>query len=195
MAASYMFLVCRVENLAAQKMAELIWAGPQIGANYGRRSVTECAELLMACAGGVRAGNVWASVVDDSGTKPAGNIVCTQANAAGDTITFTWGTKTVVLTEAAVPANENQFFRGASDNACATNLRACIVAHSILGRLYTVGGATNNVALTSKFPTQLMEDMALTTNDGTAFAFTQFTGGTEGAAQWFLSELKLQRTP
>ncbi len=174
-------------------MAELVCpSSPLIGALYGRTAMIAISDLLSDCAAGIRTANPYAAVMDDSGTKPTGNIACVQANAAGDTITFTYGAKTVVLTEGAT--GESGFARGASKTTCAANLATCINAHSILGPLLTAVGSVGNCGLTSKVPTALVQDIAMTTSDGTAFSFTQLTGGTEGASQFFLQQLKLQRT-
>jgi hypothetical protein len=140
-------------------------------------------DLMNGIAGGVRRGNVVATILDTSFTASTGTIACTQANAAGNTITFTYGAKTVVLTEGA--SGENGIARGASNTTCAANLATCINAHPILGPLITALGSVGNCGLTSNLPTCLLQDIAMTTDDATAFSFTQLTGGTEGAAQFF----------
>src|SRR5690606_38323895 len=40
--------------------------------------------------------------------------------------------------------------------------------------------APGDVTVTANMPTQLIEDVAMSTDDGTAFGLTQVTGGTEG---------------
>lgn len=195
MAASWVFVALRVERRAAGDIANRIFSGPVgvQGKFLGRQAATSISELIEASAGGSFAANLYATVLDDAGTRSTGNIACVQANAAGDTVTFTYGAKTVVLTEGAT--GENGFARGASNTTCAANLAACINAHSVLGPLITALGSVGNCGLTAKLPTVILTDIAMTTNDATAFSFTQLTGGNEGAAQFFLQEFRLNRTP
>jgi hypothetical protein len=193
MAASWLICAVRVDNLPAQRLAEIVWPGPMVAGQNGRRIAENVADLLDSCSSGVRAGNVYTTVLADDGTKSTGNIACVQANATGDTITFTYGTKAVVLTEGAT--GESGFARGASNTTCAANLAACINAHSVLGPLITALGAVGNCGLTAKVADSILHGIAMTTSDGTAFSFTQLTGGTEGTAQYFIQQAKLQRTP
>lgn len=161
-------------------------------AALGKRFVNATGNLLKSLLHGVKRGNIYATVLDNSATYSTGNIACTQANAAGNTITFTYGAKTVVLTEGA--SGENGFARGASNTTCAANLAACINAHSILSSTLTALGAVGDCGLTANVPTALLQDIAMTTDDGTAFAFTQLTGGNEGAAQFFPQEFTVNRS-
>ena len=156
-----------------------------------KRAFNAVANLLAGIASGVYSGNVFGTVLDTSGTASTGNIACVQANAAGDTITFTYGTLTVVLTEGATGVNG--FARGASNTTCAANLATCINAHPILGPLMVALGSVGNCGLTSTLPGALIQDIAITTSDATAFTFTQFTGGTEGAAKVFLQQFWANR--
>lgn len=195
MAASWLMVFARVDNRAAERLYYDVAAQALSGTGqpaYGHRVCANIGKVLSAISSGVQSGNVWVTVTDDAGTKPAGNIACTQANAAGDTITFTFGAKTIVLTEGA--SGENGFARGASNTTCAANLAACINAHSVLKDLLTATPSVGNCALAAKLPGQFMNDIAMSTNDGTAFAFTALNGGTEGAAQFFLQHFYMNRT-
>lgn len=185
MADSWIVMAVRVKGRSALDLKNKITLGTITtqGNRLSRRFINFAEDTLNSLLGGVRRGNVIATVLDTSFTASTGNIACTQANAAGDTITFTYGAKTVVLTEGAT--GENGFARGASNTTCAANLAACINAHPILGPLITALGNVGNCGLTSNVPTCILQDIAMTTSDGTAFAFTQLTGGTEGAAQFF----------
>lgn len=185
MADSWLIMAVRVKDRSALDLKNKITQGTITtqGTTLTRRFINFVEDTLNSFLGGVKRGNIVATIVDTSFTASTGNIACTQANASGDTITFTYGAKTVVLTEGA--SGENGFARGASNTTCAANLAACINAHSILGPLITALGSVGNCGLTSKVPTCLLQDIAMTTSDGTAFAFTQLTGGTEGAAQFF----------
>lgn len=185
MADSWLIMAMRVKDRSATDLKNKITQGTITtqGNSLSRRFHTLLFDLSRGLRGGVNRGNIVATILDTSFTASTGNIACTQANAAGDTITFTYGAKTVVLTEGA--SGENGFARGASNTTCAANLAACINAHSILGPLITALGSVGNCGLTANLPTCLLQDIAMTTSDGTAFAFTQLTGGNEGAAQFF----------
>lgn len=189
MADSWLIMAVKVNDHSAADMKNKIFPGT-IGGSSGtsakwltRRFVSAVGTLLRNLMSGAKRGLVFGVVLDNSATYSTGNIACTQANAAGNTITFTYGAQTVVLTEGA--SGENGFARGASDTTCAANLATCINAHSILGPLLTALGSSGNCGLTANVPTALLQDMAMTTDDATAFAFTQLTSGTEGAAQFF----------
>ncbi len=185
MADSWLIMAVRVKDRSATDLKNKITQGTITtqGNTLTRRFINFAEDTLNSLLGGVKRGNIVATILDTSFTASTGNIACVQANASGDTITFTYGAKTVVLTEGAT--GENGFARGASNTACATNLAACINAHSILGPLITALGNVGNCGLTAKVPTCLLQDIAMTTSDGTAFSFTQLTGGNEGAAQFF----------
>lgn len=185
MADSWLIMAVRVKDRAALDLKNKITQGTIVGGDGGKlhkRFINFAEDLLNGLLGGTKRGNIVATILDTSATFSTGNIACVQANAAGDTITWTYGGKTVVLTEGAT--GESGFARGASNTTCATNLAACINAHSVLGPLFTALGSVGNCGLTANIPTALLQDFALTTSDGTAFSFTQMTSGNEGAAQF-----------
>ncbi len=132
--------------------------------------------------------NVFVTATDDTGTRATGTITCTQANAAGDTITFTYGGRAIVLTEGA--AGTSGFARGASDAACATNLAACINAHPILSGIFAATVATNVVTVAGKVPGRVMHSIVMTTSDATAFAIVALSGGAPGAAAMFFQHIQ-----
>lgn len=159
------------------------------GKHWARVVVAGITKLLTGAVSGVRKANLYATVLDDSGTRPTGNVACTQANAAGNFVRFTYGAIQVTLTEGV------DFVRGATDTTCAANLAAAINANTILGAQITALGAVGNCGLTGKLPTALLQDWAITTDDGTAFVLTQLTGATEGAAQFALQHFDCNKTP
>lgn len=190
MASCTLVLALRIEGRAAVDLKNQITTSAIVdGERYAQRLVKMVQSELNACAGGVRQGNLWASILDSTAALPTGNIACVQANAANDTITFTYGGKTIVLTEGV------DFARGASNTTCAAALAAAINAHSVLGKDLTALASVGNCGLTGKVGTALLHDIAMTTSDGTAFSFTQLNGGTEGAAQFFLQHFTLNRAP
>lgn len=176
------------------KIAGSASTGTARGGRFSLRRLKNGIELLLGgVLSGVTRGNIWVWVTDDAGALPAGNIACTQANAATDTITFTFGTLTIVLTEGATTAEG--FARGASNTSCALALATTINAHPVLGGILTAVPSVGNCAITSKIPGLAMQSLALTTSDGTAFAFTQLTGGTAGTASLFPQRAAGGRNP
>jgi hypothetical protein len=191
-AAGWLLVALRVENQSASDIKNIIAQGTiGTGGKYlGRRAVNGISRLLMAAAGGTRGqGNLWATVTDNTGALSTGVVACVQANAAGNWVRWTFGAQTITLTEGV------DFARGASNTTCAAALAAAINAHPVLGGLFTAVGSVGNCNITSKIPTALMHDITMTTDDATAFTFTQLTGGTEGAAQFFLQHFDLNRAP
>ena len=138
---------------------------------------------------GILAGDVsvYIHTTDEAGANPAGTIAVTQANAAGDTLTFTFKGRTVVLTEGAT--GPNGWARGADNTAAAANLAAAIRRHPLLGGLYTATAAAGTVTLTGKIHGRPLNNLAVTTNDATAFAITSPTGGTDAAAGMFMNHV------
>lgn len=190
MASCTLVLVLQVQGRAAVDLKNQITTDAiGSGNTYTSRFVRMVQKELRACEGGVRDGNLYGTILDSTATLPTGNIACVQANASGDTITFTYGGKTYVLTEGV------DFARGASNTTCAAALAAAINAHPILGALFTATGSVGNCGLVAKVATALLQDIAMTTSDGTAFSFTQLTGGDEGVAQFFVRHFPLNRTP
>lgn len=189
---SYLVLVVKLANRDSDYLARQIL--PSLGSSGAqgqtiRRFVQAIVKITESLVSGAHRGNLWASVVDGAGTLASGTITCTQANASGDTITFTMGAKTIVLTEAV------DFARGASDTACATALAAAINAHGVIKRLFVATSAVGVVTITAKFPTNIPHAVVMTTSDGTAFALSQVASGTWGAAQFFLRHFQAGDTP
>jgi len=149
--------------------------------------------ILKCIAGGTYHGNVYVHAYDNTGTALTGQIACTQLNAAGKTITFTYGGLTIVFTEGTTGAQG--FARGASNTTTASALAAAITAHPVLGTLLAAVGSVGNVNLTSKLPANTLAALTMTTNDGTAFSFTQLTGATIGVATVFPQHLPANKTP
>lgn len=191
MASGWLVMVVRAENAAAADIKNEILQGTVgTGGKYlGRRAVNGVSKLLMRGAGGITPMNMWLSVLDSTAALATGNVACTRANAAGDYVRFTFGAQVYTLTEG------TDFLRGASDTTCAANLAAAINAHVVLGGLITALGASGDCGLTMKVPTQLAGNVVISTDDATAFGLTQFTGGTAGAAQFFLQHFDLNRSP
>ncbi len=183
MPSSWIQLYIKVNNKPATWTTEQL-ASKATGAD-GRLSPRRAYQAVWDILSGDA--TVWMHVTDDSGAYPAGNIAVTQANAAGDTVTFTWKTRTVVLTEGATGVNG--FSRGASNAELATNLAATIRKHPILGGLFTPTAGAANVALAAKVAGTPLTKVTMTTSDATAFALTNPTGATDAVASFFVQSL------
>lgn len=179
----------RIEDRAAVDLKNQVTNSAIVnnGSDYTHQLVLAVQRELKAVEGGIREGNLLAAILDSTIALPTGNIACTRANAAGNVVNFVWGGKTITLTEGV------DFLRGASDTTCAANLAAAINAHAVLGKLLTATGAVGDCGLVGKWGTSILHDIAMTTDDATAFSFTQLTGGTEGAAQFFLQQFTMNR--
>lgn len=172
-----------------QKLTGASTVGTQLAdGRFTKKALRGVENILSGAAGGAYGANVWATVLDNAGTLATGNIACTQANASGNYVRFTYGALTITLTEG------TDFARGASNTTCAANLAAAINAHAVLGSIYTALGAVGDCGLTAKLPTALIQDIAISTDDATAFGLTQLTGATEGAAKVFLQQIWTNRT-
>lgn len=202
MANSWQVVVFKVAdkpaNYLARKAAETTLGNKATGTLLGgflkmRRLITHFDNVMRALASSVYHGNVWTAVFSGDGAFPAGNIACVQANAATDTVTFTFGTLAIVFTEAGTGAEG--FARGADNTACAANLAAKINAHPVLSGIIKATPSAGNIALAGKIPTGLLHHVVLTTSDGTAFSFTQLTGGVPGTASIFPQNVPVAKTP
>lgn len=195
----WLVLAIRLRRRNSLKIQEHLLGATTVGTRPAegmstRRAFKGVSDILAALASGVYTGNVFGTILDGTGgTYSTGNIACTQANASGDTITFTWGTLTVVLTEGA--SGVNGFARGASNTTCAANLAACINAHPVLSPLVTALGSVGNCGLTSRVPGLMVQSLTMSTNDATAFSFTQLTGAVLPTARMFLQQFWANRRP
>lgn len=190
MASCTLVLALRIEGRAAVDLKNQITTSAiGTGDPFAQRLVKVVQNELKACAGGTRQGNLYATILDSAAALPTGNVACTQANAAGNFVRFTYGGVQITLTEGV------DFARGANDTACAAALAAAINAHAILGKAFTALGASGNCGLTGKVGSTLLQNYVLSTDDATAFALTQLTGGGAGAAQFALQHFTLNRTP
>lgn len=187
--AAYVVIIAKVSSLSAADVRRkyLPLANTQGGAP--KRAAEGVSELLTGLASGVVKGVLSASVLDAAGTLSTGSIACTQANAAGNYVRFTWGGLNITLTEG------TDFARGASNTTCGDNLAAAINAHSTLKTIMSAAAVTGTITLTAKYPTALAHSVTMTTDDGTAFALTAFASGTVGGAQAFLQAFPTGPTP
>ncbi len=165
------------------------WATEQIASKMVAADGRLSARRVYQSIRDLMAGDIslYIHTTDESGVTPSGSIAVTQANAAGDTLTFTWKTRTVVLTEGAVGVNG--FSRGASNTEAASNLATAIRRHPILGGLYTATPAAGTVTLTGKITGRPLNNLIITTNDATAFAVTTPAGGTDSTAGMYLQHI------
>lgn len=191
MASCYLVLALRIEGRAAVDLKNQLSTSAigTAGEAYAQRFVKMAQRELKACAGGVRQGNLYGTIIDSTAALAAGAVACTQANALGDFVRFNYGGVQLTLTEGV------DFARGASDTTCAAALATAINAHAILGKNFSAANAAGTCNITARLPTSLMHNWLMTTNDATAFGLTQLAGGGPGAAQFALQHFPLNRTP
>lgn len=194
-------LFVRLDNKPASFVREKLF-GKELAANAGnyrfadRRFFSGLDNILRSVAGGIYTANVWAAVsgVASPAVMPVGRIACVQATSAGQTVTFTFGTVAIVLTEGA--AGANGFARGASNTTEAAALAVCINAHPVLGGVFTATPSVGNCDIAGKIPGAFLTDVLLA--GGTGFTATQLgvtTAGVEGTHQFFPQHLRINRTP
>lgn len=139
-------------------------------------------QLLERVNSGLQPGKVHVFLDKGDGTVAAGNVACTRANAAGDTVTIAG----IVFTETTSPSSnplDAQFARGASDTACAANLAAAINAHPALKGMLSAAGAVGDCVVTALDKGLFGNLIVMSTSDATAFGLTQFTSGAKGTVQ------------
>lgn len=168
-------------------------ASGQSIARDGRRIVNGISDLLHGIVGGFQRGDLWVGIPGTNATLRRRTITCTQANAAGNNVTFTCGGVAIALTEGV------DFARGASDTTCAAALAAAINAQAVLKAIFTASNSSGVVNLDSKLPGFMTDDWILSTDDATAFAIA-LTGGatvapTYGTARVALRNVLMGKTP
>jgi hypothetical protein len=189
MATSYVLAIIKLTNMDSTTARKRYFPETGVGAAGANRACNGLSKLTAELAGGVRAGSlVAATVMSDTGVKATAAIACTRANAAGNNVVFTFGAVAITLTEAV------DFLRGASDTTCGDNLAAAINAHAVLKTIMSAAAVTGTITITSKIPTSLTHDIAISTDDATAFGLTQFASGTESAAEFFLQGFQTSNT-
>ncbi len=192
MPASWYIIALKSDSKDATYLQRQILSAKTFGAagkHTARQASAAVANMINGLVSGAQPGQVYLAAISDAGTRSTGTIVCTQANAAGDTITWTYAGLTVVLTEGV------DFVRGASDATLATNLAAAIASNQILKGLFATQVSTNTITLTSKLPVGFVGHATMTTSDATAFVITQLSGGTLAGATIFLQNFETGRTP
>lgn len=184
-------IAIKAQDKDATYLQRKILSAKQFGAagkTTSRQAAKAVSDTVNGLVSGAQPGQLYLGVVSDDGPRSSGTITCTTANAAGDTLTFTYGGLTAVLTEGV------DFARGATDAELATNLSAALGRNHITGGLYTATPAGNVVTLTSKLPPSPVEAITITTNDGSAFAIVQPTGGSNAGATVFFQNFQTGRT-
>lgn len=187
--AAYVVMVVKVSSLSSTDVQKKYFPITGSSPAAARRATEGMGQLLTAMSSGVVKGVVTASVMDATGTLSTGSIACTQANAAGNYVRFTWGAQTITLTEG------TDFARGASNTTCGDNLATAINAHATLKNIMSAAAVTGTVTLTAKYPTALAHSVTMSTDDATAFGLTAFASGTTGAAKFFLQAFPTSVTP
>jgi phage tail sheath gpL-like len=160
----------------AASLADKIMKAP----DHGREGIMALVRYLESIAGGSVDAKVFVSLAgSNTGTAGTGTIVCTRANAAGDSVTI----GTTVFTEATSPSLDpklGQFARGASDTTCGDNLAAAINAHPDFRGVLTAADVAGTITLTFADKGLHANQLTMSTTDATAFALTAPTNGAKG---------------
>lgn len=190
MASCTVLLELEISDMAAVDAAFRIWPAVGPGDPNSHRLASNITKLLTAVAGGAYRGNAWVTVNDDTAVAGAGTITPTYANMANDWIEWRYnGVAIARLTEGV------DYLRGANLAAATVALAAAINAHPILRGLVNAGSTATTVPLVSTAPEPLGGSVTMATNDATAFAFVQITGGTLGVTRLPLTYLSLGSAP
>jgi len=112
-------------------------------------------------------------------------VTCTQASAVDGTDEVVIAGTTLAVE--AAPANQSEFLKGASNAAFATNLAACINAHTVLQKIVRAKAVTNVCTITCRIPSPLGNLITLTeTGNGMVVSGALFTGGASDEADSFV---------
>lgn len=169
-------------------------AGTARGGNLpSRRAVQALTNILRGIVNGIYEGNLWLGVTAGGGAFGTATITPTYANGAGDSLVFTYAGLAITLVEG-VTASKEGFARGASLATQCAAIVAAINAHPVLGGLVLASTNSTVVTLTSKTD-GATAPFVLSTNDGTAYAFAQFSGGTTGTARLYRQHILSNRLP
>ena len=152
MADSYLVVLLEVNGRSASSIPELNGV-----ANLER--LDGLVNVLNKLDNGLVKGRVTHYLMDDTGTKPTGTIVCDQTYTDGNYVTFDLAGQTWTLTEG------TDFIDGASDTTCALALSNAINETTGLKDLVTAAAVTTTVTLTYHFPSQVGQDLEMSTDD------------------------------
>lgn len=175
MADTYFVAFVKVENRLA---------GGLVGTKEYDNPVRKLQTVLDGVQGGVLEGSVGFAEVGGAGILPDGTIAVTAANVtAGDTVTFTFMSASVVLT-----AGTDFTVDTSSNSVQAVYLKDAINKHSLLGTVLVATESSGTVTVQGQFPGDLLENVSMATSDATAFGLTAIgsgTAGVDGTAQKF----------
>lgn len=174
-----------------KKRLQLTNASTSSARTQRRRVIHGLQDILTGVQGNVMPANLFVGVSADHASKPSWAIACTQANAATDTVTFTFGGASIVFTEGSSDSVLG-FARGASNTTLGDALAAKINAHPVLGGLVSAVAVTGTITVTSRLPAQVQPAVTVATNDATAFAITP-SAGTAGTSALQLQLIQLGR--
>ena len=140
--------------------------------------------LLKSLIAGGDNGRMLVMIDDDDGDGVEWEIACTQADAAGHTVTIAGVTFTEVASPSSNPL-DNEFTDGANDTATAANLAAAINDHieaggDLAGLFSDVSADTGTVTLVSEMGGIAGNLITITTDETDAFAITVSQDGETG---------------
>lgn len=190
MSSCTVLLELEISDMAAADAAFRIVPGTGPGDPNSHRVASNVAKLVTAVMGGAYRGNAWVTVNDDTAVAGTGTITPTYANMANDWVEWRYnGVAIARLTEGV------DYSRGANLAAATAALAAAINAHPLLRGLVNAGSSATNVSLIATAPEPLGGALVMATNDATAFALVQLTGGTVGVTKLPLTYMNLGAAP
>lgn len=147
-----------------------------------RKYIAALEEYLRKLKSGTAAAYVYSTV---GLVRASQTVTCAQASAVDGTDELTVA-GTVLAVEAS-SANENQFLKGASNSAFATNLAACINAHTTLSKIVRASASGAVCTITSKVPGIIGNLITLAeTGNGFTLGGAALAGGTSNETDSFV---------
>lgn len=204
----WLVVTVRLNNRPASYFANKLFSkivgtsaiGTLLGGKFALRKVAAVLDsLITGIVTGVYEGNFWLAAYADpaAGSYPAGSITVTSvAGVAAQVVTFTFGTLVVTITEAgASAAGAEQYNRDTVTNTVtgtALSLSNKLSAHPLLSGLFTFTPTAGAIAIKSKIPGLLLQNVAIAASGTTV---VQLTGGAVGVATVFPQHVLANRNP
>lgn len=133
----------------------------------------------------LKTGMAQAYVYSTVGTvRASGTVTCTVASVVDGTDEVVIAGTTLAVE--ASPATQSEFLKGASNAACATNLAACINAHTTLSKIVRASASAAVVTITAKVPGPIGNLITLTeTGNGFAVSGAVLASGASNECDGF----------
>lgn len=125
---------------------------------------------------GIRTGAVRFQYCAEASVRASVTVTCDRSATVDGTDELAF--LGVTLAVEAAPANQNQFLKGANNGAMATNLAACINAHTTLTKFVHASASSADVVITFRIPGEPMNFIPITeVGNGMSLSSALFAGG------------------